>query len=79
VEPPRATATEAECLVAIDHMIDVDIKARPADQQLSDDQISELRTTLRASYLHECTEQPREVVACITSATDRTAIKACDR
>ena len=78
-EPPaRPKANEADCLAAIDHVIDVDIKDRPADQQLSADQISELRTSLRGSYLRECLDQPREVVVCITAANNRTAIKACD-
>lgn len=76
---PLAKASEADCLAAIDHVIEVDLKDRPADQQLSAEQVAELRTTLRGSYLRECMDQPRAVVACITAASNRTAIKACDR
>lgn len=71
--------TEAECLAAIDHSIELDLKDRPADQQLTAEQIETVRTTVRKNQLAACLKQPREVVTCIVRAIDRAALGTCGR
>lgn len=62
----------------IDHVIDIDIKERPADQQLGADQRAEIAAQMHAQQLPTCLRQPRATIACVTSAGTRAAIKACD-
>jgi hypothetical protein len=78
VPPVDTKVTEAECHAMIDHLIEVDIKERPADQQLAADQKAEVAAQLRAQYLPACLQQPRATVACITAAPSSAAINACE-
>lgn len=78
--PPADTrASEVECHAAFDHMIEIDLKERPADQQLPPAQVAELRQYLHESHLARCREQDRVVIACIMAATTSAAVKECDR
>jgi hypothetical protein len=77
--PADTGVSEADCHAAIDHMIAIDMKERPADQQLAADQVAELRTQMRASYVAPCREQDRSIITCIIAATTSAAIKQCDR
>lgn len=79
VSPAAAKVSEADCLATIDHVIKLDVEERPADQQLSADEVNHLRAQLRTSFLPVCLEQPRTVLACMDTAATRAAIRACDR
>ena len=79
--PTRAdtSVSEADCHAAIDHMIELDMKERPADQQLAADQVAELRKQMRSAYVAPCREQDRAIVTCVMAATTSAAVKQCDR
>ena len=59
-------------------MIELDLAARPADQQLAADQVTELRAHMRGSYTPRCRQQPRGVITCILAATTTSAARDCD-
>lgn len=61
----------------IDHVIDIDVKERPADQQLGPDQKAEIAAQMRTRQLPTCLQQSRTTVACVTAAQTSAAIKAC--
>ncbi len=77
--PADTRVTEADCHAAIDHLIEIDMKERPADQQLAADQVAELRNQMRGAYVAQCREQDRAVINCIMAATTSAAVKQCDR
>jgi len=76
--PVTAKVSEADCLAMFDHMIAIDIKDRPADQQLSADQTAQVRAELRDTMLGECLQLPPDQVACVMAATTKAAVHACD-
>jgi small lipoprotein (TIGR04454 family) len=79
VSPGATKVTEAQCHAMIDHLIDVDVKARPADQQIGADEQAQVAAQVRQQHLPACMKLPREMVACIMAATTVAAIEACEK
>ena len=63
----------------VDHVIDVDVAERPADQKPAPAELAQVRADLRASLLPGCRELTHAHVACVTEATTSTAIAGCVR
>lgn len=70
---------DAQCVALVDHVIALDVSERPADQQVSTDQLTAMRVQLRETYVPQCREQPRPVVECALGAKTTAALRACER
>jgi hypothetical protein len=70
--------TSAECEAAIDHMIDLDVAERPADQKPVADELAKARSDTRTQFVPRCTrELTRAQTRCITAGATLAATQQC--
>lgn len=81
--PPAAEAplTEAECLAALEHFLEVSMAEKratlPPEQVPTAEQVASIRDTMRTSYLPECVGGPRTGYDCAMQATTTAAMETC--
>lgn len=79
-EPP-APLSEAECLAALDHFLEVAMAEKratlPPEQVPTDEQVAAIRDTMRSEYLPQCVGGERSGYECTMQATTTAAIEAC--
>lgn len=77
--PLDGRPTTDECETAIDHLIDLDVAERPADQKPVADELARTRTDMRAQFVPRCTrELTRAQTRCLTAGATAAAVQQCN-
>jgi small lipoprotein (TIGR04454 family) len=77
--PPSAKVTQADCLAVFDHLIEIDIKERPADHQLTAEQRASTRAAMEKELMGQCLELSTQQVACLRASATTQGARACEQ